>query len=50
MGLAQLGMLNVEHGLESLALFMILYFAAFNILEASLPSLVSKAAPPQSKG
>ncbi len=50
LGLAQLGMLNVEHGLESLALFMILYFAAFNILEASLPSLVSKAAPPQSKG
>jgi MFS family permease len=27
-----------------------LYFAAFNLLEASLPSLIAKVAPPQSKG
>lgn len=27
-----------------------LYFTAFNILEASLPSLVSRVAPPQTKG
>jgi MFS family permease len=26
------------------------YFVAFNILEASLPSLVSKIAPPEAKG
>ncbi len=50
LALAQLGMLNVQEGLFNLVLFMILYFGAFNILEASLPSLVSKVAPPQSKG
>lgn len=27
-----------------------LYFSAFNLLEASLPSLIAKVAPPQSKG
>ncbi len=53
LGLAQFGMLNVQNvqdGLLNLLLFMVLYFGAFNILEASLPSLVSKVAPPQSKG
>lgn len=30
--------------------FMFLYFVGFNILEASLPSLVSKQAPTESKG
>ena len=34
----------------SLCLFMFLYFIAFNILEASLPSLVSKQANPNNKG
>ncbi len=29
---------------------LLLYFIAFNILEASLPSLVSKIAPPEAKG
>jgi MFS family permease len=29
---------------------LFLYFVAFNILEASLPSLVSKIAPPEAKG
>lgn len=29
---------------------LLLYFIAFNILEASLPSLISKIAPPESKG
>jgi MFS family permease len=29
---------------------LLLYFIAFNTLEASLPSLVSKIAPPESKG
>lgn len=34
----------------SLWLFMFLYFVAFNILEALLPSQISKLAPPNSKG
>jgi len=29
---------------------LFMFFTAFNLLEASLPSLVSKIAPPQSKG
>ncbi len=38
---------------DSFWLFMLLltlFFAAFNLLEASLPSLVSKTAPPEAKG
>jgi MFS family permease len=34
----------------SLCLLMLVFFSAFNILEAALPSLVSKQAPPKSKG
>lgn len=34
----------------SLCLLMFIYFVAFNILEASLPSLVSKQANPNNKG
>lgn len=34
----------------SLCLLMLIYFIAFNILEAALPSLVSKQANPRSKG
>ncbi|CEG58145.1 MFS transporter [Legionella fallonii] len=34
----------------SLCLLMFLYFIAFNILEASLPSLISKQANPNNKG
>jgi MFS family permease len=49
-GVAQLGMLSADWGLAYLILAMVLYFAAFNVLEASLPSLVSKVAPAQSKG
>jgi MFS family permease len=50
LGIAQLSMLSADRGLAHLVLAMVLYFAAFNVLEASLPSLVSKVAPPQSKG
>ena len=37
-------------GLYSIALLMVAYFTAFNILEASLPSLVSRLAPSDMKG
>jgi len=50
LALAQFGLINVQNSLVNLMLFMVLYFGAFNILEASLPSLVSKVAPAQSKG
>ena len=37
-------------GLYRIALLMVVYFTAFNILEASLPSLVSRLAPSDMKG
>jgi MFS family permease len=36
--------------LAALAVGLVVFFAAFNLLEASLPSLVSKFAPPAQKG
>jgi len=36
--------------LPLLALGLVVFFAAFNLLEATLPSLVSKFAPPAQKG
>ena len=48
--LAQLG-LSFWYEQFWLAVFMLfIFFTAFNLLEASLPSLVSKIAPPESKG
>jgi MFS family permease len=36
--------------LAAIGLALLVFFAGFNLLEASLPSLVSKTAPPQAKG
>jgi predicted MFS family arabinose efflux permease len=36
--------------LEPLALGLVIFFAAFNVLEAKLPALVSKTAPASAKG
>ncbi|MDX1694187.1 MAG: MFS transporter [Ketobacteraceae bacterium] len=47
-GLLSLYLLN--HSLWLVALGLFVYFWAFNLLEAMLPSLVSKIAPPGSKG
>lgn len=37
-------------GLWALGAVLLLFFAAFNVLEASLPSLISRLAPPASRG
>lgn len=37
-------------GALPLALFLLLFFTPFNVLEAMLPSLTSRLAPPESKG
>lgn len=50
LGLAELGLYGLGNGLGLLALWVFLFFLAFNLLEASLPSLVAKIAPPDSKG
>jgi MFS family permease len=46
----QLGFLALASSLAWLALWLLLFFVGFNILEASLPSLVSRLAPAAAKG
>jgi len=50
LGLSQLGLGYFHSEFTLLVIFLYLFFVAFNVLEASLPSLVSKIAPPQNKG
>lgn len=50
MVIAQLGMAFMLDSLSAIFIWLSLYFVAFNILEASLPSLISKIAPTQAKG
>jgi MFS family permease len=46
----QLGLLWLAPSVPLLAFWLLLFFVAFNILEASLPSLVSRLAPAAHKG
>ena len=46
----QAGLFVTGESLWTLALWLLLFFVAFNILEATLPSLVSRTAPPAAKG
>ena len=46
----QFGLFLLHASLWSLALWLLLFFVAFNVLEATLPSLVSRTAPPAAKG
>ena len=50
LGLSELGLALGYHSVAAIAVALFLFFTAFNLLEASLPSLISKAAPPDSKG
>jgi len=45
-----LGFAGLEHNLISLMILLTLFFAAFNLAEALLPSWISKIAPSDSKG
>jgi predicted MFS family arabinose efflux permease len=47
---AELGLFRFEEGVFEIAVLLVLYFTAFNILEATLPSLVSRLAPSDMKG
>lgn len=47
---AEAGMFRYQSGLAEIVVLMVLYFTAFNVLEASLPSLVSRIAPSDMKG
>jgi len=48
--LVQGGFLLAGGGLWLLAVWLVLFFVAFNVLEATLPSLVSRVAPAAAKG
>ncbi|HIE03108.1 MAG TPA: MFS transporter [Thiotrichaceae bacterium] len=50
LGLSQLGLSYLHHDLIGMILMLFLFFTAINLLEASLPSLISKIAPAESKG
>lgn len=50
MTLAQLGMALALTSFWQIVLWLTCYFIAFNILEASLPSIISKIAPADAKG
>lgn len=45
-----LGQVGIQNSLLATSLCLVLFFWGFNLLEASLPSLISKIAPPESKG
>ncbi|HPT50194.1 MAG TPA: MFS transporter [Accumulibacter sp.] len=46
----QAGFGLLAHGLYGLAFWLTLFFVAFNILEATQPSLIARIAPPHAKG
>ena len=46
----QLTLMLMQHSIWGVAAALLMFFTAFNILEASLPSLISKIAPLASKG
>jgi len=49
-GLAELGFIYLNQHFTGVALMLFLFFTAVNLLEANLPSLISKMAPTDSKG
>jgi MFS family permease len=50
LGLAGLVLFRFSHTLSGLVFALFIFFAAFNLLEATLPSLISKVAPGERKG
>jgi len=50
LGISQFGLIYWHQSLINIGILLFLFFTAFNLLEASLPSLMSKLAPLESKG
>jgi MFS family permease len=50
LAVAQAGLGLLPGGLWSIGALLVVFFTGFNFLEASLPSLISRAAPPEAKG
>ena len=50
LGLAELGMMEFHGSLLAISVILWIFFSAFTLLEATLPSLLSKIAPVEAKG
>ena len=50
LGLTELGLLSFHDSPLAFAVLLFTFFTSFNLLEAMLPSLVAKMAPPDAKG
>jgi len=50
LALAELGFLLVGHSLAGITFMLLFFFLAFNLVEATMPSLVAKMAPAAHKG
>lgn len=48
--LAELGLLNFHQHVLEIGILLFVFFTCFNLLEATLPSLITKMAPPAAKG
>lgn len=48
--LAQIALMQLQHSLWGVAIALLVFFTSFNVLEATLPSLISKIAPLDAKG
>jgi MFS family permease len=48
--LAEVGLLNFHHDAVEIGVLLCVFFTGFNLLEATLPSLIAKMAPPDAKG
>ncbi len=50
LALTELGLLILHDTVLETAVLLLIFFTAFNLLEATLPSLIAKLAPPDAKG
>lgn len=50
LALTEFGLLNLHETVLEMTLLLLVFFSAFNLLEATLPSLIAKMAPPDAKG
>ena len=50
LGIAQVVFMLTDHSLAGIVFSLFMFFIAFNVLEATLPSLVAKTCPPDQKG
>ena len=50
LALTEFGLVNLHDTVLEMAALMLVFFSAFNLLEATLPSLIAKMAPPDAKG